>query len=383
MKQDLKTNDAGSGARKGRPGKPMQFSIMFFASDAARQQDDKYGLVMSCAEFADRAGFTATWIPERHFHRFGGPFPNPAVLGAAIAAKTSSIRIRAGSVILPLHDPIRVAEEWSMVDNLSRGRVDLAFGQGWNPNDFALAPDRFGDRLQSMYRDIEQVRALWRGRTVARRNGVGAEVEIGAFPPPLQEDLNVWITCSGGHDRFIEAGAMGANVLTALLFQDIEETAAKIRSYREARARHGFDPDTGHVTLMMHTFIGASAERVRATVRAPMLKYLEDSVDLWRQQSRELEGASEEERAKLLEFALLRYLRTHSLCGTPESHAPLVEELARIGVDEIACLLDFGVAADQVLASLPFLQRLRELSAGRPADQVPAQRAVEARGGGK
>lgn len=375
MKEDLKTNDAGL---EEQGGKPMQFSIMFFSSDATGQQDDRYGLLMSCAEFADRAGFTAAWIPERHFHRFGGPFPNPAVLGAAIAAKTSNIRIRAGSVILPLHDPIRVAEEWSMVDNLSRGRVDLAFGQGWNPNDFVLAPDRYNDRLMTMYRDIDRVRALWRGQTLTRRNGVGAEVEIGAFPPPVQKDLNIWITCSGGHDRFVEAGAMGANLLTALLFQDIEETAAKIRSYREARERNGFDPATGRVTLMMHTFIGESASQVRATVRAPMLKYFEDSVDLWRQQSLELDTVNEEERAQLLEFAFQRYLRTHSLCGTPESHAPLIRRLSSIGVDEIACLLDFGVAAEQVLESLPHLKRLQELSACKQAESQPAHDAASA-----
>jgi alkanesulfonate monooxygenase SsuD/methylene tetrahydromethanopterin reductase-like flavin-dependent oxidoreductase (luciferase family) len=65
------------------------------------------------------------------------------VLAAALAVSTSNIRIRAGSVISPLQNPIRVAEEWSIVDNLSNGRVDLAFGQGWNPNDFVLAPDVF------------------------------------------------------------------------------------------------------------------------------------------------------------------------------------------------------------------------------------------------
>ena len=60
-------------------------------------------------------------------HRFGGLYPNPSVAGAALAAITERVDIRAGSCVLPLHDPIRVAEEWSLVDNLSNGRVGISF----------------------------------------------------------------------------------------------------------------------------------------------------------------------------------------------------------------------------------------------------------------
>ena len=70
-----------------------------------------------------RNGFKAVWTPERHFHAFGGLYPNPAVTSAAVAAITTRVRVRAGSVVLPLHNPIRVAEEWAVVDNLSQGRV--------------------------------------------------------------------------------------------------------------------------------------------------------------------------------------------------------------------------------------------------------------------
>lgn len=340
----------------------LDFSIMFFASDAARQQKRKYELLMSCVDFADRNGFAAVWIPERHFHRFGGPFPNPAVLGAAIAAVTSNIRIRAGSVIIPLHDPIRVAEEWSVVDNLSDGRVDIAFGQGWNPNDFVLAPSKYEGRLMDMHRSIQEVVSLWKGGTITRQNGVGASVDIAVYPPPLQSELNVWVTCSGGHDRFVEAGAMGANILTALLFQDIEELRKKIRAYRDARAQNGFDPATGKVTLMMHTFLGADINDVRKKVQAPMSKYLEDSIDLWRQKSTDLENVPEDQRKILIEFAFHRYMRTQSLLGTPESCAPLVRNLVDSGVNEIACLMDFGVDNALVLESLPFVEKLKKLS---------------------
>src|SRR5690606_17850013 len=106
------------------------------ASDDSVLEDDKYRLLLEGARFADSHGWEAVWIPERHFHAFGGIYPNPSVLAAALAVATNRVRIRAGSVVLPLHDPLRVAEEWAVVDHLARGRVDLAFATGWNPNDF-------------------------------------------------------------------------------------------------------------------------------------------------------------------------------------------------------------------------------------------------------
>ncbi len=75
-------------------------------------------------------GFEAAWTPERHFHEFGGIFPNPSVTSAVLTAMTERVKIRTGSCVLPLHSPIRVAEEWSFVDVLSKGRVGASFAAG-------------------------------------------------------------------------------------------------------------------------------------------------------------------------------------------------------------------------------------------------------------
>ncbi|HYW11010.1 MAG TPA: LLM class flavin-dependent oxidoreductase, partial [Longimicrobium sp.] len=114
----------------------MDFGIMFFSSQADRVGSAQYRLVIDAAKFADEHGFSAVWTPERHFHEFGGIFPNPALTSAALAMVTRNLRIRAGSLISPLHDVLRIAEEWAVVDNLSDGRVEVAFGSGWNVNDF-------------------------------------------------------------------------------------------------------------------------------------------------------------------------------------------------------------------------------------------------------
>lgn len=340
----------------------IPFSLLYFSSNEAEFTDDKYQLFIEGAKFADTHNFKAVWIPERHFHAFGGIYPNPSVLGAALAMVTKNIRIRAGSVVLPLHSPIRVAEDWSVVDNLSQGRVDIAFAMGWNPNDFVVSPNNYINRKEILFSGIETVKQLWEGKSISVPNGVGEETTIKIYPLPKQKELNVWITCSGGKERFAEAGSCGANILTALLFQSVEELADKITIYREARAKNGYAPETGNVTLMLHTFIGEDINIVREKVKQPFLEYLKSSVNLWQQNSQNLDELSEQEREDLLSFAFERYFQSSALFGTPDSCLKMVERLQEIGVNEIACLIDFGVDLVAVMDMLKHLNSLRELA---------------------
>ena len=109
---------------------PLRLSMIFFADASDRAVNDQYALAKDLAQFADQHGFEAVWLPERHFHSFGGAYPNPAVMASVLAQLTSRVRIRAGSVVLPLHHPLEVVEQWGMIDNMSGGRVDLGFASG-------------------------------------------------------------------------------------------------------------------------------------------------------------------------------------------------------------------------------------------------------------
>src|SRR5205823_3304771 len=198
----------------------------------------------------------------------------PSVLAAALALSTERIRIRAGSVVLPLQQPVRVAEEWSVIDNLSNGRVGISFASGWHPNDFVLSPGTWPDRKGFMLREIETVRRLWAGESVTLPNGVGADVSTRIYPAPVQPRLPLWITSAGNPETWVRAAELGANVLTALLEQTVEETAEKIALYRRTLADHGYPPASRRVTMMLHTFVGSDLDEVRETVRPPMTRYL-------------------------------------------------------------------------------------------------------------
>ena len=336
-----------------------RFSLLFFASQPAEFQRGKFDLFRESTQFADRHGFEAVWIPERHFHAFGGIFPNPALAGVVLAETTERIRIRAGSVVMPLHHPIRVAEEWAVVDNLSNGRVDVSFAVGWNPNDFAIAPHAYADRTQRTFEGIERVQRLWRGDEIEAENGLGQVIRVRIHPLPRQRELTIWLTCSGGRDRYLDAGERGFNVLTALLFQGVEDLGEKIAAYRDARRQNGH-AGRGHVTLMLHTFVGADDESVRRAVREPFKRYLESSVDLWRVGEARLEDLPPRKRADLLEYAFERYYQKTALLGSLVACRHMVEAVRKVGVDEIACLVDFGVAPAEIMASLHVLNELRQ-----------------------
>ena len=347
----------------------LDFGLFYFSDSVAGAAGDYQGLLEG-AKFADQNGFAAVWVPERHFTTVGGAFPNPSVVLAALAGITERVSLRAGSVVLPLHHPARVAEEWAVLDCLSHGRVAAAFTSGWLPNDFVFAPDRFASRRATMLEHVQTVRSLWRGEGVRHINGLGAEVEIRTLPRPIQPELPVWLTCTGDPELFQRAGELGLNVLTGLLSQTVDQAAEKIALYRRARARAGFDPEAGRVTMMIHTFLAPEREEALDLVRAPMLEYVRAQSHLLEDAVAHLGLVGKDEaaavRGDVAEFALERYCRTASLIGSPESCLPMLQRLREIGVNELACLVDF-VPAALMLPHLGYLDELRRLAASLPA----------------
>ncbi|MDG9682544.1 LLM class flavin-dependent oxidoreductase [Streptomyces sp. DH18] len=347
----------------------MDFGLFYFANDN-EDVSDRYRLLIEGAKFADTHDFASVWTPERHFHAFGGLYPNPAVTGAAVAAVTERVAVRAGSVVAPLHHPVRVAEEWSIVDNLSKGRVGIAFASGWHAADFLLRPEGYATRRSGLIDTVKSIRSLWRREPASYVDGAGESVEVTVFPPPVQSELPVWLTSAGNPQTFREAGEMGAGVLTHLLGQGVDVLEKRIAEYRQSfRDHHDESEGDGHVALMLHTFIGSDRETVRETVRAPFSKYLASSFDLVIHAARaagenavalDLNTMTQSDIDFMVGQAFDRYFQTSGMFGTVEDALQVCEKLYEIGVDEIACLIDFGVDTDDVLNSLVHLDELRQ-----------------------
>lgn len=365
----------------------IDFSLFYWGNDDG-PGPKKYQLLLEGAKFADAHGFCAVWTPERHFHAFGGPYPNPAVTGAAVAAVTRNLSVRAGSCVAPLHHTARIAEEWAVIDNLTDGRAALAIASGWQPDDFVLRPENTPPANKpAMFRAIEELRRLWRGEAVEYPRKDGSMHAVVTQPRPVSAELPIWVTTAGNPETWREAGAIGANVLTHLLGQSIDEVADKIRIYRDALREAGHDPDSRTVTLMLHTYIAEDREKAREIAREPMKDYLRAAAGLIKQYAWafpafkrpkgvenpfqiDLGALSAEELEGILDFAFKRYFEDSGLFGTIEDALARVEQVKRIGVDEIACLIDYGIAPELVLEGLRPLAEV--LARANRASEIPA-----------
>jgi len=340
----------------------MDFSIMFWGNTTSESNPEKkYELLMKATQYADENDFKAVWIPERHFHPWGGLFPNPAVICAALATVTKKIRLRAGSVVAPLHHPARIAEEWSIVDNLSNGRVELAMASGWKDDDFVVAPERYTNRKSEHAKAIEIVSALWRGEARDFKNGSGDMVSVKTYPRPIQADLPLWITSAGSLKSMTRAGNGGFDLLTHLLGQSFEELDQKIKQYQAYRVNGGFKTP-GKVALMLHTYLDQDVAEVKKTVQKPLSAYLQQSIELAipADLRSQWESADTTLRDKMVEEAFNRYFDTSALMGSPQMCEKVIEKVKNLGVTDICCLIDFGLSNEQVLNSLKLLKTLKE-----------------------
>ncbi|MDE9482421.1 LLM class flavin-dependent oxidoreductase [Xenorhabdus bovienii] len=343
------------------PVKKLALSMIFF-SDVRPEISDRqrYQLVQDLTRFADRHQFEAIYLPERHFCQFGAIFPNSAVMAANLIPLTQHVRFRTAGISLPLHHPVEVVEWWAMNDVLSGGRVDLGFGSGWNKADFILAPERYERRREELVAQIDTVKRLWRGESLSFAGPEDENYAIRVFPSPLQPELNIWMLVARNKRGFAEAGRLGANLFTMLYGDDIDSLSKKISLYRQARAEAGFDPDAGRVTLMLHTLIGRDKEWVRQAVETPFKAYIKSTIPGHLQaQNRDHYDAAGQQQ--ILDYAWLRYFEHGALFGSVDDATMQLNRVLAAGVNEVACLMDFGVDHAKIHASLPWLSQLTSL----------------------
>ena len=333
-------------------------SLFFFSAQGNKEGTDKYKLFLDSVKFAEENAFHAVWIPERHFSNFGGLYPSPAVLGGVVAGMTKRLGIRAGSVVIPMRDPLRVAEEWSILDNISRGRVGIACASGWHVNDFVLAANTYHERKKTMLEYMEQIQLLWRGDTIKRKNGIGQEVEVRIFPRPLQQQLPLWLS-SHADATFILAARLGINILMTHWDKNLQDIARQIQLYRSEFKKH-HPHRQGTITLMLHTYVGKTQQQVIDVFSPAYASYLSSNMDLLQNQVKKLDSEitlHENEKSFIIHEATQRMINERGLIGTPDICRDKLHTFYNIGVDEVACLIDFGVEPQNVMASLQLLKQ--------------------------
>jgi natural product biosynthesis luciferase-like monooxygenase protein len=335
----------------------MKFSLYFFSADGDRRDEAKYDLLLEGARFADDQGFDAVWVPERHFKAFGGLHPMPCITLGVLAGVTKKIGLRAGSLVLPLHGPVRTAENWALLDNLSNGRIGFSLASGWHPDDYVIAPERYHRRRELVYEDIEIVKRLWSGETVELPGVDGKKCAISTLPHPKQKELPIWVTASSAMS-WTKAGEIHANIFTSMMGESIEQLTQKIRLYRKHLVQSGADPRKKTVTAMVHTYLDNDLEKARETSRLPLRSYLQAYSNQF--EGLQVEGQQGGKSDLVLDYSVQHYFKGNALIGDQTFCQSVTERLQKAGVTELACLIDFGIAPDLVKKSLSKLTELKE-----------------------
>jgi len=347
----------------------MNFSLYFHNDNDFQKSRDGYKFILDAATYADQNKFKTIWIPERHFDEFGASYPNPAILLAAISSITEEIRLHCGGLLLPLHNPIKVAEDWAMLDILSKQRVGIAFSSGWHVKDYVLAPENFKNKTDILHEYMNTFNRLWMNGEHSGINGNGDCVNVKVYPQPQSDGMPQWLTTVMANDNtWSDAGKLGLNVFTDLLVQSKSELKKGIALYRQTLQEHGHNPECHTVTLLLHTFVGDPDENIIDVVEAPFKKFLLNHLKFFYKYAKanksnigfDPDMLSEEDIDMLISMGIKKYFNGQSLIGSFEQVKGYVTQFAVMGVDEIACLIDFGVDKKTIYNRLPNLNKLRQ-----------------------
>jgi probable F420-dependent oxidoreductase len=146
---------------------------------------DPYRETFDLAVIAEEAGFDTVTIGHHHF--MPGNMSDPLTFLAAVAARTSRIRVGTGIFQLPIHNPVRVAEQVATIDQLSGGRVSLGVGMGWWPLEYDVHGSNFKERGARMEEALTILRLVWENENTSFEGRFWSFPELTVQPRPVQQ----------------------------------------------------------------------------------------------------------------------------------------------------------------------------------------------------
>ena len=311
----------------------MKFGV-FYQLPCAEDQSpaQRYQDTIAQVQLADDLGFDAAWLAELHFNSRFSVMPAPMVIGAAMAQTTSRIRIGTAVHLVPLHQPIRLAEEAAALDVLSNGRSIFGIGRGAIPAhfqgyavDYEEARDRFTEGL-------EMVLGMWANDDYSYQ-GKHHQVEgINLAPKPIQKPHPPVYIASNSADTFNLVGELGHNILVAPTIVTTQGALTGLETYRKELEENGHDPADRDVNVTVHVNVAENEAKARDGFEKTINNYLGT---LGRGSGR---GAS---RAASLDYETV--LDEYAAVGTPEQVAEKLDRFKGIyGPDGFICWFNTG-----------------------------------------
>lgn len=233
----------------------MSVGVLFTQGPVSGNPHTVLTEMLEQAEAADRLGFSAALTTEhkRSPEYFGSPLP----LSFAIAARTERVRVGTSIAIAPLYNPVELAQDAAMLDQLSGGRAWLGLGAGYTPEDFSTVGVPFADRAQRFDETVRIVRAAHTQERFSFHGDIYALDDVEVEPRPVAPEgipLHLGAWTPGGLRR---AGRLGDGWITNALMA-LPTIAGQAEAYRAAAHEAGRTP---HVTAIRFCWPYTSRER--------------------------------------------------------------------------------------------------------------------------
>jgi natural product biosynthesis luciferase-like monooxygenase protein len=338
----------------------MKFGLHYLLSCADGQSPvERYRETIEQATCAEALGFESVWPVEHHFHSSVSISPCPALLLAAIAARTRSLRLGTAIVQLPLAHPLRIAEELATLDVLSDGRVEFGVGRGGNPSHFAGFGVPMAESRDRMSEALDFVRRAWSEERFSFDGRFFQARDLALAPRPVQRPHPPIHVAANSVETAVWAARAGLPMLVASNVNPIPKLRELVPLYRRARADAGHPARDDDVTVLMPMYVGATREAIAADVAPSVRQFARNAAAVatpW------LARASDADRPKLqaiLEAArAMTYESVNDVTGIFDTPEACIERLQwvreELGPGRVICWFNFGglIPHERVLCSM-------------------------------
>jgi alkanesulfonate monooxygenase SsuD/methylene tetrahydromethanopterin reductase-like flavin-dependent oxidoreductase (luciferase family) len=226
------------------------------------------------AECAEDLGFDAVWVSEHHFTPYGGIEPRPQLMLAYLAARTTRIRLGSAVSLVPFDNPIRLAEDFALVDVLSGGRLDWGVGRGlfaFEYDGMGISQDEGRERLEE---GVDFVLRAWQEDPLDFTGRFTQADSLRVLPRPVQQPHPPVYAAAVSPESISWAARRGLHNLQVPYVAPLEVTDERLASWRAQR--DAFARATApRLVVMMHTYVGETAKLARAEAEPPLGRYLQ------------------------------------------------------------------------------------------------------------
>lgn len=241
---------------------------------------------------SEALGFDALWVNEHHFDAYGGLVPSPPTMLAALSQRTTRVRLGTSIIVLPLHNPIEIAEQLAMVDLMSDGRVEFGIGRGFVEFDY----DRLGvsrdDSQMRMYEQLEIILKSWSGKPFTHEGRYYTYPKLEVWPRPAQRPHPpIWLSCSRTPASFEWAGRKGYSILT-VPYLGVDSLAEMNKIYRNAWAEAGHPADQWRIAAHYHCVLCETKKEAREVGREAWRRYLQATTHTRDRERMDRDGAA-------------------------------------------------------------------------------------------